>query len=56
MATTSASIEGKPYAVYEDPEQWVPFFKWFWIRPTETGMGHGPYPAKWIAELAARLA
>lgn len=41
------------YSVYQDKEQWIPFLNWFWIRPNETGMGHGPFPAKWLASLSA---
>lgn len=50
------------FSVYKDDEQWIPLFKWFWYpivngKP-ETGpdgMGHGAYPAKWIAKLSAWL-
>lgn len=40
------------FTVYKDDEQWIPFFKWFWQRAGESGMGHGGYPAKWIAWLS----
>jgi hypothetical protein len=49
--------------VYKDEEQWIPFFKWFWyaldeggkpiIKEGTDGMGHGAYPAKWVAWLSA---
>lgn len=42
------------FAVYQDSERWVPVFNWYWLRPGETGVGHGPFPARWLAELAAR--
>lgn len=42
------------FKVYKDDEQWLPFFKWFWLKTGEEGMGHGPYPAGWIARLAAK--
>lgn len=42
------------FKVYKDDEQWLPFFKWFWLKDGEEGMGHGPYPARWIAWLAAK--
>lgn len=41
------------YTVYQDTEQWLPFLHWFWIRPGETGLGHGPYPARWLAGVSA---
>jgi hypothetical protein len=40
------------FSVYKDDGQWIPLFKWFWLRPNEGGGGHGPYPARWIASLA----
>lgn len=43
------------FTVYKDDEQWLPFFKWFWTAPndpTPDNMGHGAYPARWIAWLS----
>lgn len=42
------------FTVYQDTEQWLPFFNWFWLTTGETGLGHGAYPAKWVATLSAR--
>lgn len=54
-----AKVDQK-YVVYQDTEQWIPFFNWFWYPivngKAETGpdgMGYGAYPAKWIATLLA---
>lgn len=48
----------KRYEVYQDTEQWIPIFNWFWIRdpawPFEES--HGGYPCKRLAERAARKA
>lgn len=51
------------YEVYQDKEQWIPLFNWFWypidakgnpiIAPGKDAMGNGAYPAKWIATLSA---
>lgn len=53
----------KKYFIYQDTEQWIPLFNWFWYEidakgqpinlPGTDGMGHGGYPAKWIATLSA---
>lgn len=41
------------YTVYQDTGQWLPVFNWFWSRPNESGLGHGPYPTRWLAKLSA---
>ena len=48
----------KPYEIYQDTEQWIPWFNWFWIRdPVHPGEeGQGGYPCRWMAERAARRA
>lgn len=43
------------FTVYQDTEQWVPVLNWFWLASGESGTGHGPYPARWIAWLAGWL-
>lgn len=44
------------FTVFQDTGQWIPLFNWFWLAANESGQGHGPYPARWVASLAARLA
>jgi hypothetical protein len=44
------------FSVYKEPESWP--FKWFWKDPREdlgpeNVRGHGAYPTRWIAWLAA---
>jgi hypothetical protein len=45
----------KRFTVYQDKGQWVPLFNWFWIRPSETGTGHGPFPCRLLAWVSGWL-
>ena len=44
------------FVVFQDTEQWVPLFRWFWHKSDKPGKDHGPYPARWMAYLAGLLA
>ena len=39
------------FSIYQDKEQWIPFFNWFW-QTTPGAAPHGAYPARWIAWLS----
>jgi hypothetical protein len=46
----------KPYDVYQDKEQWIPWFNWFWIEVPAKSEGHGGYPFRCMAVRAAKKA
>jgi hypothetical protein len=45
------------YVLYQDADQWFTAKWWYWKAVgAPDAEGHGPYPFKWMAAAAARVA
>ena len=44
------------YDLYQDSSQWLTMNWWYW-KPSGApeAKGHGPFPFRWMAALAARI-